>query len=144
MKTITVNLPNKNYSVITGTRIIAHLGICLKKLKIGNDAYIITNALIKAGAKIVTSVQDILEELPVPEKSLSPAAVPPRSPSDLSEGETLILKYLSHEPLHVDKIIKATRLETPSAIATLSLLEIKGLAKNIGGMHYIRIQMQDA
>jgi len=48
LKTITVNLPNKNYSVITGTRIIAHLGRCLKKLKIGNDAYIITNALIKA------------------------------------------------------------------------------------------------
>ena len=99
-----------------------------------------TNALIKAGAKIVTSVQDILEEFPLPEKPIiapSDAASPKNT--HLSEREELILKILSHEPLHVDKIIKATRLETSSAIATLSLLEIQGLVKNIGGMHYIRI-----
>lgn len=100
-----------------------------------------TNALIKAGAKIVTSVRDILEEFPLPEQSPETVAnTLPQSPKSLSESETLILKNLSHEPLHVDKIIKAVRLETSSAIATLSLLEIKGLAKNIGGMHYIRTE----
>lgn len=99
-----------------------------------------TNALIRAGAKIVTSVADILEEFPLPEKLLmnhADVALPKNM--RLSEKETLILKNLSHEPIHVDKIIKTTRLETPSAIATLSLLEIKGLAKNIGGMNYIKM-----
>ena len=99
-----------------------------------------TNALIKAGAKIVTSVQDILEELPLskkqPEPSSQASATPPHS---LSPTEEKIFNILSHEPLHVDKIIKAVRLETPSVLSALALLEIKRLAKNIGGMNYIRM-----
>jgi len=50
-----------------------------------------------------------------------------------------IFKLLSHEPLHVDKIIKEARLETSSANSILTLLEIKGLIKNVGGMHYIKL-----
>lgn len=99
-----------------------------------------TNALIRRGAKIITSVQDILEEFPLPEKTTSPKkSAHPTNNSSLSKTETAILSVLSHEPLHVDKIIKAARLETSSAISTLSLLEIKGRAKNIGGMNYIKL-----
>lgn len=99
-----------------------------------------TNALIRAGAKIITSVQDILEEFPLPDRPLVQA----RSASSaknisLSPEEKNILDILSHEPVHVDKIIKAVRLETSSVISTLALLEIRGFAKNIGGMNYIRL-----
>jgi DNA processing protein len=99
-----------------------------------------TNNLIKAGAKIVTSVQDILEEFPLPEKTFtSHQIVAPAKNNTLSPEEQKILRGLSHEPTHVDKIIKAARLETPSVISTLALLEIKGLVKNLGGMHYIKV-----
>ncbi|MFA5118239.1 MAG: 3-dehydroquinate synthase [Candidatus Omnitrophota bacterium] len=47
MKTATVNLPQRPYSIISGGHIIPHLGAHLKRLKIGNDAYIITNSLIE-------------------------------------------------------------------------------------------------
>lgn len=99
-----------------------------------------TNALIKAGAKIVTSVQDILEELPLPK----PGAAHGKNAAvganvSLSQEEEKILTLLSHEPVHVDKIVKAARLGTSSASSALSLLEIKGLVKNIGGMNYIRL-----
>ncbi|OGI14268.1 MAG: DNA protecting protein DprA [Candidatus Moranbacteria bacterium RIFCSPHIGHO2_01_FULL_54_31] len=99
-----------------------------------------TNALIRSGAKIVTSVQDILEEFPLPEKPLARGenAASARTLS-LAPEEKSILAALSHEPLHVDKIIKAARLETSSANSILALLEIKGLIRDVGGMHYIRM-----
>lgn len=101
-----------------------------------------TNRLLKAGAKIVTSVQDILEELPpAPSQKNVSEKTPSHTPHGLSSKEEKILALLSHEPLHVDKIMKVARLETSSANSTLTLLEIKGLIRNVGGMHYIKIQM---
>jgi len=101
-----------------------------------------THHLIKAGAKIVTSVQDILEELPLAHsKRNTPEETTAVIHHDLSPEEEKVFQILSHEPLHVDKIIKEARLETSSANSILTLLEIKGLIKNVGGMHYIRMQM---
>lgn len=99
-----------------------------------------TNALLKRGAKIVTGVSDILEELPIEQLSLFPKKgdhLP--EVAGLSPEEHKILTTLTHEPLHVDKIIKATTLGTAEVSSLLSLLEIRGLAKNVGAMHYIRI-----
>ncbi len=96
------------------------------------------NALIKAGAKIVTSVQDILEEFPLKTNHTQVRHAIPEDNISLSPEEQKILRILSHEPVHVDKIVKAATLGTSSASAALSLLEIKGLVKNIGGMNYIR------
>lgn len=99
-----------------------------------------TNALIKQGAKMVTGVSDILEELQqeqlhlFPEKDMTFKEV-----SGLSVEEQKVLTALTHEPLHVDKIIKATTLGTAEVSSLLSLLEIKGLAKNVGAMHYVRV-----
>lgn len=99
-----------------------------------------TNSLLKAGAKIVTSVQDILEELPpLPSRKNASEKTSEFTPHGLSSEEEKILALLSHEPLHVDKIMKAARLETSSANSVFTLLEIKGLIRNVGGMHYIRL-----
>ncbi len=98
------------------------------------------NALIKSGAKIVASVQDILEEFPATKNSsVSEKKVSRAENISLSPEEKKILQILSQEPTHVDKIIKATKLETASVISALTLLEIKAFAKNIGGMNYIEI-----
>lgn len=98
-----------------------------------------TNRLIKSGAKIVTSVQDILEEFPLPENNIfTTQKTLSQEKNSLSEEENKILAVLSHEPVHVDKIAKAVRLETSSLNSTLGLLEIKGIIRNVGGMHYIK------
>lgn len=101
-----------------------------------------TNQLLREGANPVTCVQDILQEiastLPAARGSLPrPDAVPQPVP-DLSPDEAAVFSALSREPLHVDKIIKASRLETATANSVLGLLEIKGLAQNVGGMNYIK------
>jgi len=98
-----------------------------------------TNSLIRSGAKIVTSVQDILEEFPLPEKKVSPNQTPTLDTEhQYTDTERKILSTLSCEPLHIDKIVKAVRLETALVSSTLTLLEIKGCIRNIGGMYYIK------
>lgn len=94
------------------------------------------HTLIRSGAKIATSIQDILEEL----RPQSVAATTTHHPSaQLSTDEEKLVPLFSSEPLHIDKILKTTTLETSQAQSALMLLEIKGVVKNIGGMHYIRL-----
>jgi DNA processing protein len=90
--------------------------------------------LIKSGAKMATSVKDILEELRVEEKANFEKA---KSTIPATSEEEKILKLLSHEPLHIDKLAKMSKLETSLASSTLMILEIKGMVKNIGGQNYI-------
>jgi DNA processing protein len=89
---------------------------------------------------MATSVTDILEELQ-PDAFTSSSDQTPASVAipGLSPEEQKILSVLTHEPMHVDKIIKATALDTSRVSSLLSVLEIKGLAKNLGAMHYVRV-----
>jgi DNA processing protein len=92
--------------------------------------------LIRSGAKISTGIQDILEEL----RPKNTDSTIPKNPSvALSLDEKKIVSILSSEPTHIDKILKATTLDTSLVQSTLVFLEVKGLIKNIGGMHYIRL-----
>lgn len=93
-----------------------------------------THNLIKSGAKLVSSAKDILEELNL-EKRSAQQQIKKIVPS--SQEEKMIAKVLSGEPLHIDRIIKLSKLETSNAISTLSIMEIKGMVKNIGGQNYI-------
>jgi len=95
-----------------------------------------TNALIKKGAKVVTSVKDILEEFDLgrtEEKMTAIVKIPD------SKEEEILLKILSADPLHIDNISKLSKLETATVSGTLAMMEIKGWAKNIGGQNYIII-----
>jgi len=92
------------------------------------------NNLIKMGAKLVTSAQDILDELNL--KSLAANIETRRIAPDTREEE-LILKLLSQDPLAVDIIVQETRLSTAVVNSTLSLMEMKGKVRNMGGMQYV-------
>lgn len=95
-----------------------------------------TNILIKNGAKTATGIADILEELNLEKNNLKsqPVAKNPETPE-----EEKIISILSGEPLHIDNIAKLAKLQTADASSTLSLMEIKGWVKNIGGQNYILI-----
>jgi len=97
-----------------------------------------TNDLIKKGAKMITSVRDILEELDLGENESASWRTAERiiKKPDTKEEE-IILKFLSADPLHIDNIAKITKLNPSSVSSTLAMLEIKGWIKNIGGQNYI-------
>jgi len=49
------------------------------------------------------------------------------------------MKLLSTEPIHIDNIAKASKLSMSQISSQLSMMEIKGWVKNIGGQNYISL-----
>ena len=93
------------------------------------------NNLIKLGAKLVTKSEDILEELnleSVAEIKKAREIIPD------NEEEKLILENLSaDEPIQIDKLAKIVKINTAALSSLLTLMEIKGKVKNVGGMRYV-------
>lgn len=96
-----------------------------------------TNELIKSGAKLVTGVKDILDELHLEKRKEMEKA---REIIPDSEEEKIILEKLGPEPVHIDNLVKLTKLKTATASSTLAMMEMKGMAKDIGGQNYIIIR----
>ena len=94
-----------------------------------------TNNLIRLGAKAVTRTEDITEELNL--DSLQNFQKAKRIIPDNDEEE-LVLKNLSPDkPLHIDQIAKNTKMKVTVLSSLLTLMEIKGMVKNVGGMRYV-------
>jgi DNA processing protein len=95
-----------------------------------------TNELIKKGARAVSSVKDVLEELDLIGEPVSKNSTP-KNPSNVKERT--ILEILNLEPIHIDILSKLTKLNTAELSSALSIMEIKGWVKNIGGQNYINL-----
>ena len=100
-----------------------------------------TNRLIQQGtAKLVTNANDILEELNLTmvfEHSAVQQALP-----DTAE-EAALFEYLSAEPVHIDALSRATGLSSQAVSSTLTLLELKGIVRQVGGMNYVMVREAD-
>jgi DNA processing protein len=94
-----------------------------------------TNKLIQQGeAKLVLHARDVLEELNLTMVS-EQAGVREIVPGN--ETEALLLKYLSHESVHVDELGRSSGLPIAEVSGTLALMELKGLVRQTSGMHYV-------
>lgn len=93
-----------------------------------------TNQLIKLGAKTVTSASDIIEALNLAQVTdfIDNKKIMPESAE-----EEQVLSYLTHEPIHVNDLIRLTKLETGIINSTLTIMEMKGMVKNLGNMQYV-------
>ena len=93
-----------------------------------------TNELIKSGALMVTSAQDVLEELEIG-RNIEYRAAQLILPESAEEAE--LLPLLSQEPIHLDELTRQSGLTTPLVSSTLTLLELKGVVRQVGGMNFI-------
>jgi DNA processing protein len=89
------------------------------------------HALIKQGAKLVESAQDVLEELhAVPQLALDAYAASGPSLteglSDLPDHQRAMLQALGFEPTSLDALQARTGLDTPHLQAELMALELQG------------------
>jgi len=92
------------------------------------------NNLIKQGAIPVTSPKDILNALDLGEikNYISNKKIIPET-----KEENMIYTNLNYEPKHIDELIKLTGLNTSVINSTLTIMEMKGIVKNLGGMKYV-------
>jgi len=85
--------------------------------------------LLKNGAKMATHPRDIFEELGL-EFKVDREKMGALLPS--STDEEKLLEILTLEPLHLDDIVRISTLDAGSVSARLTIMEIKGLVKNLG------------
>lgn len=98
-----------------------------------------TNRLIKQGAKLVTSVEDILEELKIAtDVERSSALSTQEDISRLSEKEKSLFQLITNEPHHIDKIAGLASVSVSDALTLLLSLELKGLVKQLSGKMFVR------
>ena len=96
-----------------------------------------TNKLIQNGALPLLSVNDLMQALDLTRMSEQKAA---RRIIPADETEARLMKVLSEEPLHVDEIRNQTELPIEKVSATLALMELKGMVRQVGGMHYVAVR----
>jgi DNA processing protein len=88
--------------------------------------------LISKGAKLVTTAQDILKDLKCQISNIRTKSEISKIKGD-TEEENLIIKLLQDESLHFDELVRRTKIISSKLSSTLSVMEIKGLVKNLGG-----------
>jgi DNA processing protein len=94
-----------------------------------------TNDLIRKGAQLVSSPEQILDELSYA-TSTRPKKVDLKS---LSKEESALVELLETEPLYIDTLAKHSKLKPQEVLPILTSLELKGFIRNRGGNIFERL-----
>ena len=107
-----------------------------------------TNELIKDGACLIQSVDDIFDELSIAE--ITPAGAESAAAekisrqtkayiyNSLTDDERKIYKNLSDEPIYIDELLKKASIEQTKAAKILLNLELKKLIVQLPGKQFVR------
>ena len=99
--------------------------------------------LLRDGAKLVETADDILEELgplplPVPSHQKSPGEVRHPAEMKLNEREKAVLALIETTPISVDLIIERSHLAPSQLLAVITVLEAKRLIRRCEGNRVAR------
>jgi DNA processing protein len=103
-----------------------------------------TNGLIKQGAKLVSCVDDILEELNL--LDVSKVSQTEEKPQELPElhlnqtEENLVYELISNQSIQLDELVEKTNLDIPRISGILLRLQMKNLVRQLPGKQFIRSQ----
>lgn len=95
-----------------------------------------TNRLIREGARLVRSADDVLEDLQI---RRAPAQAVVQQALPLDEDERRLLAVLTSVPQHIDDIAALSDSAVADVAGRLMMLELQGLVRNAGAQHYARI-----
>lgn len=93
-----------------------------------------TNQLIQEGARPLLKPQDVLEALNL-QQIQEYRAARHVIPSDAVEAK--LMDIIRAEPVHVDEISREAGYPIEKVSAALTMLELKGVVRQVGGMQYV-------
>jgi len=121
-----------NYALEQGREVFAVPGSIFSKNAEG------TNNLIKNGARLLSGVDDILEELAPKLKGLTVNKSQQLKVLELSDGEKDIINILGDETMHIDEIARKAGRPVHEVSSILLELELKGVVgQELGKRFYI-------
>lgn len=97
-----------------------------------------TNNLIKQGAYILTSTDDVLEHLGLIVDGLIPKVE--KDMSKLDYFEKAIYEVLKNETLHIDQIVEKVKLPVSKCLNILMSLELNGFVETTINNYYRRVE----
>ena len=135
--TIIIEAPRESGALVTA-RLAAEQGreVFVVPGPINHPNYYGSHKLIRDGARLITSVEDILEDLSEIfnlQFSIYNQAPKPKLDNIKDENQFLIIKVIqeSGQPLTIDKIIELTKLEPQTVNQAIALLTVEGVVKEI-------------
>ncbi len=96
-----------------------------------------TNKLIQKGAQLLLTPDDLLQALNLTRVGAQKSA---RKVLPADEVEKQLLEALGSEPLHVDELRNQTGLPVEKVSAALVMMELKGMVRQVGAMHYVAVR----
>lgn len=133
---VVVEAPERSGALITadfaadqGRDVFAVPGSVLADSSAGN------NRLLRDGARLVRTAADVLEDLGL---DAGPDADAVQQALPLDESERRLLAVLTREPQHIDEVAALADVPINEASAYLTILELNGLVRNAGALHYAR------
>ena len=104
------------------------------------------HSLIKQGAKLVESAQDILDELALSDMLCAQGSSHPNLPTqtgqeglNISEDTSVMLSVLGHDPCSINLLVERTGLTADNLLAMLLPLELDGRVAQLPGGLYQRL-----
>lgn len=94
-----------------------------------------SHRLLKEGACLVESAEDILNELQILPRSI-PKNIPVEEKNSLALPETTVLKALDSYPVHIDTLAFQTGIAAGRLSAILLTLELQGMVVQHPGKHF--------
>jgi DNA processing protein len=94
------------------------------------------NRLLRDGARAVTCAAEILEDLNLGQRREQTAV---QQSLPVTDEERRLLALLTGEPQHIDELAVAAGLPIAQGSVFLSMMELKGLVRNVGAQHYVRV-----
>jgi DNA processing protein len=121
------SLITADYTLSQGRRLFAVPGNAGSPMSRGS------NRLIKQGAVLVESAEDVLLHLGRGSRPGRQRRLPPLTPD-----EEKVFSALSGEPQHIDAILSASGSAPGTLNGVLTTLELKGLVKQLPGKYFVR------
>lgn len=133
---LVVEAPSRSGALITtsfaadqGRDVYAVPGSALSPASAGS------HALIRDGATLVTSAEDILQQLDI---ETVEARTQTRILIPETQAERILLALVGAEPRHIDDLCHESGLSIQDTSGTLLAMELKGFVRQTGSQHYVR------